>query len=181
MLIKNEAARRAFLVFSLQCCSSPLNRLNIPEEQERIVRDLVSKGELPPEGFEVKFREAYPHCSILAQQMGKQAIDLEVVLEYFLSRHNPTLDSDFADGLTYKDGIDCKVYPGTILAIERGKALVKTPIGDLSCSREFARELGVGEMVAVHRGVIAMGISASLAEKIERSLEKPRQRLRSRA
>jgi len=171
MGMKDDETVLLFLKFAIQCSGSPLNRTLIPPEDEAKARELVSKGKLPDRGFERRYRAAYGGCSILALEREKKEIDKEVVEEYFLYRHNSNLDTDLAMGRTYRDDIDCKTYPGAIEKIEDKEfATVKTPAGEMRCSRVFVGELGVGSLVAVHRNVIAIQISDDMATKMERLL-----------
>lgn len=167
MGIKGDDARRTFLVFSLQCCSNPLNRIHISSEDEARVKKLISDGMLPEEGFEQRFREAYPFCSIIAAELGKGSIDLEVVEKYFYYQHNYTLDHDLKEGLTFRDSVDCKVYPGRIISMDGRSADVLTPVGTLKCDRQFVMDLPKDTMVAVHRGVIAKQITPEDFHRME--------------
>ncbi len=169
-----------FLKFAIQCSGSPLNRPLISPEMEANAAELVSHNKLPEKGFERKYRLAYAGCSITAHEMGKKKIDKEVVLEYFLHRHNINLDADLAMGFTFRDEIDCKTYPGVITKLNNKFAVVETPAGEMHCSRIFASGLETGALVAVHRNVIAMQISRETAEKMETALKQDnRKKLKS--
>jgi hypothetical protein len=169
--MEDGPTRLTFLRFALQCCDSPMNRNYISKDEENNAMAKVSKGELPPLGLERKFREAYILCSMLAGELGKERIDTDVVLRYFLFQHNPNLDRDLAAGVAVLDRIDCRTYPGQITRIEGRFAMVKTPLEELRCKRDFAPGLGVGALVAVHRGMIAMQINQETFNLMASSLK----------
>jgi hypothetical protein len=171
MEMRDDEARLVYLRFALQCCDSPINRVHISVEEEETAIGLVSQGKLPERGFEKKFRQAYAVCTIIAKEMGKEEIDSEVVLRYFLQLHNPNLDRDLEMGYTFRDSVDCKTYPGKIKKIDDDSAVVDTPVGEIVCRRVFALDLKEGALVAVHRNTIAIPISEAMARTIEGTLK----------
>ena len=69
--------------------------------------------------------------------------------------------------MTYRDDRDCKVYQGTITKIDGDFALVRTPAGEQRCGRWFAKGLGEGTVVAVHRGVIALEMTPEMVKLVD--------------
>ncbi|HDD72462.1 MAG TPA: hypothetical protein ENG00_00045 [Candidatus Aenigmarchaeota archaeon] len=144
--VKNK---ELFLRYAVPCGEVLVKRGELRRELLQKLHDSVMHRQdinLPVERF---FPVASRMCTVLAIKMGKKTIDDEVIRRYFLIEHEKAIiwrrqvkpDIDIRD---------CRVYPGRVIEVYSGKALVKTPMGEVMLRTDFVENLKPGDWITKH-------------------------------
>lgn len=117
------------------------------------------------------FKYAYARCAALASEMGKDAIDPEVIRTYFFdpSQHNRYVDILYT-AIKGFDPADCKAKVGTVRELGERYAVVDTDFEGQARRRKYGNHirLRVGDDAVVHGTHIAEGLSKELSDLIKR-------------
>ncbi len=162
--VKNK---ELFLRYAVPCGEVLVKRGDLRKELLKKLHDSVMYGQdidLPVERF---FPVASKMCTILAKKMGKKAIDDEVIRKYFLIEHEKALlwRKQIKPDINIKD---CRVYPGRVIKIYSGKALVKTPMGEVMLRTDFVKNLKPRDWVTKHYDYVIEKIKTSYLNRMLR-------------
>ena len=129
-----------FLRYAVPCGEVLVRRGEVKEELLRQLNDSVKYGQPVDYPIGDVFKVASRMCTIIAKQMGKDAIDDEVIRRYFLVEHENAIRwrKQVRPELKLEE---CLVYPGRVLKIADEGLLVKTPLGERVFRGDFAEGL----------------------------------------
>jgi len=153
-----------FLKYALPCAGTLLGKRVLDRMVTQADIDSwtaeVSEGRVPPGIAKNTFRLAWVMCDAIARKLGKKEIDAEVIQEYFLFEHNEVIKEN-AELMPHKDTFDCRIYPGKVLDVKDGRAIVETRLGEKEYKTAFMKTDGLnkGDTVAVHFDYISARIS----------------------
>jgi len=151
----------------LPCAYTFVKRGKLKKEELDKIIENFSRGNLPKKGFEEIFAVANAMLKIIAKKMGKEAIDAQVLRQYYLVDHDKVVDQRFEEVGDF-DPIACKIRIGEVLAVSGSKAKVKTEFGLKEYRTYFVKDVKVGDKVIVHYDFIVEKFS----EKIKKDLMK---------
>ncbi len=158
--------RPLFLKYALPCASTLVKRGNVTQERVEKLKQLVSEGKVPEENVERMFKVANAMCESIAERMGKNAIDAEVIRQYFLLEHSKVVDDRYKLMGDFNP-VDCKTYAGRVIETSDGSAVVETRLGRKNYKSLFAKDVKKGDIVAVHFDYIVEKIDDKMAKKMK--------------
>ena len=158
--------RLLFLKYALPCARTLVKRGNVSQEYVDKLVDIVADGNVPEEDAEKMFKIATAMCNAIAVRMNKDEIDDDVIRKYFLTEHSPVVEDRYKLMKDFNP-VDCKTYSGKVVGLEEDSAAVKTRLGTKEYRTAFAKDVAVGDIVAVHFDFIVEKISGELSEKME--------------
>jgi len=126
------------------------------EEFDKIEQGAIKGEPLDKAYLEKVFFRAFNRISKIAEELGKDKWDLEVIKEYFTVRHNPVLDAtDYPN--SFKE--QCKVFVGTVKELlENNEAIVEYENKTTKKRRVktlYVPDIKPGEKVRIHWSYIA--------------------------
>ena len=93
------------------------------------------------------FFRAFERIAKLAEEIGKDKWDIEVIREYFRVRHNPILDkSDYPESFKKM----CKVHEASVLEDLGDEAIVLYDGGKRRVKKDYLPDIKVGDRVTIH-------------------------------
>jgi hypothetical protein len=161
----NPEARLIFMKYAIPCSGTIVSRGKMTREKVDGLTAMVAEGVAPDDGSEKLFPIADAMCNLIARQMGKEEVDVDVVREYFLFRHSQVVDERY-ELMRDFDPAACRTYPGVVVSAEGGRAVVRTELGEKSYDTVLAKGVGKGENVSVHFDFVVERISEKTAEKM---------------
>lgn len=164
----NSEDRLLFLRYALPCASTLVRRGKVSQDRIDEMTRLVSENRPPPEGAEKIFVVANAMCDAIASRTGKRVVDSEVIRTYFLLEHSKVVDDRFALMKDFNP-VDCKTYPGKVVSIGTGSAVVETALGRKDYRTTFAEGVRPGDDVAVHFDYIVERINPETVERMKHS------------
>jgi hypothetical protein len=154
--------RELFLRYAIPCGEVLVNRGELKRELLERMNDTVKQGKEIDFPIEDNFRVASRMCTIIAKRMGKNVIDSEVIRRYFLLEHEKAIRwrKRIRPDIDVKE---CRVYPGRVLHIDEGHAVVKTPLGEAVLRTNFTAGLRLkeGDWVSKHYGYVSDKLDTS--------------------
>lgn len=103
--------------------------------------------------LEKVFFRAFDRISKIAEEMGKEMWDVDVIQEYFTVRHNPVLNgSDYPE--SFKEM--CRTYKAEVVSEEDDGEIIVKYLSELGgekkrkVKKDYMPELKVGERVWIH-------------------------------
>ncbi len=146
MIIKD---RLLFLKYALPCAGTLVKRGNTTKEHVESLVELVSNGKVPEENAEAMFKVANAMCDSIGRRMGKESVDCDVIRQYFLLEHSEVVDDRY-ELMRDFNPVDCKTYPGRVISVGSGNALVETKLGRKKYKTTFMKGVKEGDTVVVH-------------------------------
>ncbi len=141
--------KELFLRYAIPCGQVLVERGSLDRELLEKLNKKVADERPVRERIEDLFPVAARMCTIIANMLGKESIDSDVIRRYFLFEHERAVK--WRASLFPDIRIDeCLVQPGRILRKERGMLLASTPRGELLLRRELVPEGNRGDFVTVH-------------------------------
>lgn len=123
------------------------------EEFAAMGRAAVEGRKLDREFLEGAFWRAFTRISKIAEELGKDKWDVDVIHEYFCVRHNAVLDgSDYPEA--FKEM--CKVYEGEVLSEEEDGEVVVSYLSEQGgikkrkVKKDYLPDLQPGDRVRIH-------------------------------
>ncbi|MDE1865046.1 MAG: HypC/HybG/HupF family hydrogenase formation chaperone [Candidatus Micrarchaeota archaeon] len=163
----NDEARIVFTRYAIPCSGTIIERGKMTREQVDRLTELVTDGRAPEDGVERMYPVADAMCKLVARQMGKSEIDAEVVREYFLIRHSAVVDERY-ELMRDFDPNECRTYPGKVVAVNDGQAIVETSRGRRAYKTVLARDVGPNDLVSVHFDFVVERITEQMAERMRK-------------
>lgn len=167
MIIKNEKDRLLFLKYALPCASTLVKRGNVKQEYINELILMVSNNKAPEETAEAMFKVANAMCDSIANRMDKSNVDSEVIRQYFLLEHSKVVDDRY-ELMRDFNPVDCRTYPGRVVRLGNGSAIVDTKLGEKNYKTIFAKGLKQNDKVVVHYDYIIEKIPEAIAEQMNR-------------
>ncbi|MFH1802250.1 MAG: hypothetical protein ABH864_02240 [archaeon] len=129
-------------------------RGDVSEEDFDKMRDAaVNDKVMDREYLEKVFFRAFDRIKKIAEEMGKDKWDIEVIREYFVGRHNDVLmDSDYPE--SFKEM--CKTHQGKVVSVEdNGEVIVRYNSEQggekkRKIRKDYFPDLKVGDKVMIH-------------------------------
>ena len=121
----------------------------ITEEEYRRLEDVaVNNKVLPREFLERVFTTAFGQIEKIAEELGKDKWDVNVIKEYFCVRHNAFLEH-FDNPAGLKE--ICKVYKAVVKEVGDDELIVEYGEGKKrKVKKTFVRDVKVGDKVTIH-------------------------------
>jgi len=162
--------RILFDKYAFPCLNeTDVKRGRITQELADELTARVSENMEPSDGLEERlFPVAVSMCTFLARKANKKSIDADIIREYFLLTHNKVVDEQ-AELVRDVDPIRCKTYPGMVVKVEGGSAMVETVLGSRSYKTDFEKNVKKGDIVVVHFDHIVERITERMAEIMGRA------------
>ncbi len=156
--------RNLFLRYAIPCGDVLVKRGDLKQETLDSVKEKVIRKEEVKEDLEELFPIAVRMCKLLAKKSGKEAIDPEVIRQYFWHEH--------ARAVEWRAGIypdlpkeECLTCPARV--VKPGKTpLVETPEGEKHVKTDFVQGLKKDDWVIIHYDYIVEKISWEKAEEL---------------
>jgi hypothetical protein len=174
MIIKSDGDRLLFLRYALPCAGTLVKRGKVTSEYIEGLVEQVSRNSAPKEDAEAMFKVANTMCDIVAERMGKQSTDAEVIRRYFLFEHSKVVDDRF-ELMRDFDPVDCRTYAGTVVKADGGSAVVETILGQRKYRTPFVKDLRAGDAVVVHFDFVVERVTAAVATE-KRALDEKERR-----
>ena len=117
----NESAEEIFSRYSYPCAGDLLNLKLITQEDYDLLEKYHKEGKIPSkEEFEKLFPNALERVERLADSIGKDKWDYDVIKKYFLEEHNKVIDREegLYEGAHHTIKELCKVRVGEIVKKE---------------------------------------------------------------
>ena len=145
-----------FLKYAYPCSYILLQRKEISEEQLENLRQAAIKGlVIPKEKLEKIYFRAFEKITPIAKDLGKDKWDLEVLKEYFITRHNEVIDKGmyaYAKAPPVLKEL-CKVHKAKIIDKKDNILIVQYSQGKIRpVNNELVPEAEIGETVTIHYG-----------------------------
>lgn len=129
-------------------------RKDVSEEEFRAMEDAAINNKIMDrEYLERVFFRAFNRIGKIAQELGKDKWDKEVIEEYFVGRHNDVLEkSDYPE--SFKEM--CCVYGGEVVELdEKGGVVVLYKSRDgttrkRKVRKDYFKDLKIGDKVRIH-------------------------------
>jgi hypothetical protein len=154
MRLMEIADKELFLRYAVPCGQILVRRGSLDAGVLESLRKRTAEGRSVRDDVAECFPVAARMTTLLAQKMGREEIDEDVIRRYFLFDHDRAVRwraSLFPDVSVE----ECLISPGRISEIQRGGILVNTPRGELSLRKDFIPEARRGDLVAVHYDFVA--------------------------
>ncbi len=158
--------RDLFLRYAVPCGEVLARRGEVRKELLGQLNDSVKERQETDIPIESVFKVASRMCTIIARQMGKSAIDDEVIRRYFMVEHENAIlwRMQVRPELKLEE---CLVYPGRVLKIGDEGILVKTPLGERMFRPDFAAGLKANDWVSVHYDYVSEKIRESHVNRMK--------------
>jgi hydrogenase maturation factor len=167
MIIKSSEDRLLFLRYALPCAGTLVKRGNVTKEYIDRLVEQVSQNMVPEGNPEAIFKVANAMCDSVAERMGKSSTDAEVIRRYFLFEHAKVVDDRF-ELMKDFNPVDCRTYPGRVVLVGDGSAVVETVLGRKEYRTVFAKDVKEGNAVVVHFDFVIEKITESTAEMMRK-------------
>ena len=154
MRILEIADKDLFLKYAVPCGEVLVSRGSLDRKTLEGFRRVVADGRRISDDIAESFPVAARMTSIIAQRMGKEKIDEEVIRRYFLFEHDHAVR--WRASIWNDVRIDeCLIQPGRIVRREGDSLVVNTPSGEKTFRGEFVPEAGRGDFVTLHYDFIS--------------------------
>ena len=164
MIVKD---RLLFLKYALPCAGTLVRRGNVTQERISDLVGLVSRGEVPEEQAEGMFKVAMAMCASIADRMGRNSIDAQVIRTYFLLEHSEVVDDRYRLMKDF-DPVACRTYAGRVVDAAAGRATEETSLGSKTYRTDLSGALKAGDAVVVHWDFVVERPPAEFYEKMRR-------------
>lgn len=145
----------------------PFSKQAFTQTQIELFAKQASEGILPDINLEKTFDLAVRVCKAMAKLGNKTLIDSDVIREYFLIEHNPSVEYRHSLGEKNLDPVLCKTYIGKVTETGEGYARVETTRGNLKYNPVFTADVKIGDKVAVHYNYITEKITPNLEKSLQ--------------
>lgn len=142
------ANKRLFFLYAHPCGDVLVRRGRMKEETLRRIREKLRGGGEVDEDPRL-FRVAYAFLKIIASEKGKGEIDEEVIHEYYWRKHDGYVMEQAKEREDIVENL-CRVFPGRVVEVNGGEAVVELPVGRRKVNIEFLPNLHLGDFVTVH-------------------------------
>ncbi|MEK6942260.1 MAG: hypothetical protein AABW85_05375 [archaeon] len=156
--------------YAVPCATTLVSRNRLSQKEFEEMLESVKKGVAPKGEPEKVFKVAFAVCSAMAAD-AKKGIDEKIVRDYFWLRHDAVVDERF-ELMRDFDPVHCRTFPGAVKKAGKGKAIVKTSIGELECITDFSQRVKKGSFVVVHRGFVVEKVGKKTALEIAEKTKK---------
>lgn len=152
----NETPEAVFFRYSADCAYQLFNLGRITKQQYDAVRDYRKNRKVPDRDFlEAAYPTAIERIKKLAQAMGKNYWDVEVIRKYFLEEHNKVIDRGEGYYATAPSSVRelCKFRIGTVKAkSNRGINIYRVDFGDIEedIVGEYVPNANIGDRIRTH-------------------------------
>jgi hydrogenase maturation factor len=164
----NARDRILFLRYALPCAGTLVKRGSTTQGNVDRLVSKVSRNIAPEDGSEKIFVVANAMCRAIARQMGKKSVDADVIRKYFLLEHSKVVDERFELMKDFSPA-ECRTYPGRIVSMGAGSAIVETPRGRKKYRTILAKGIKNGDIVSVHYDFVIEKIDGQTEKKMRRA------------
>jgi hypothetical protein len=161
----DENDRLLFLKYALPCAGTLVRRGNVSQQYVDSLISVVSAGETPVEDAQSMFKVANAMCSGIAERMGKEKVDCEVIRQYFLLEHSEVVLDRYRLMKDF-DPIDCNTYKGRVMSVDGGFAVVNTKLGERKYRTDFVPGICAGDRVVVHWDFVVERVPQDFAARM---------------
>lgn len=117
------------------------------EEYKKMERAAAENKVLPREFLEKVFFRAFERISKIADELGKDKWNKEVIKEYFVNRHNDFVHNS-ENPETFKDL--CRVHKAEIVELTGNELVVKYGKNKKRKVKSYVKNAKVGDKVVIH-------------------------------
>ncbi|MEM5812392.1 MAG: hypothetical protein QXN71_03065 [Candidatus Aenigmatarchaeota archaeon] len=158
--------KELFLRYAIPCGEVLVRRGSLDQNLLKKAEQIVTDGKDSKIDIERMFPVAVKMCTLIAQRMGKKAIDSDVIRRYFLFEHEKAVRwraKIYPDVIPEK----CIVYPARVL--RSGKLLiVNTPTGRKILDKKFVPEAKRYDWLSIHYSYASEKIPTETAKRMLR-------------
>ncbi len=135
--------------FALPCNYPLVERGTWPQSKIDALLNQI-KSRKPFDGsVEKMFPVAMASCTLIARSRGMKSINLALVYEYFLLKHDEAVIKRYLEVKDF-DPITCLTRVGVVKSVKDGKAIVANSNGLKSYRTDYAPGLRVGDEAITH-------------------------------
>jgi hydrogenase maturation factor len=162
----NEKSRLLFMKYAIPCANTLVKRGTISQEYVDMLMDAVKNGRQLPKDAEKVFKVAFSACTLIAMDNNTEAIDEDVIRDYFLFKHDDVIDRRYEEMGDF-DPDACRTRSGVVESVEDGIAVVANSAGRRSYLTDFVPDLKKGDIVVTHWNFIIEKIDKEITEKMK--------------
>lgn len=150
---KAESSERYFFKYAFPCAHAKLKMGSLRKEEYNELKELFLQNNCPTkEVLEKNFKPAFERIKRLAEKLGKDIWDSEVLKEYWAKNHNEIIEA--GDGMYGKVSESfkelCKIHIAEIIGKQGDKLIVKYEDKKRVVSSFLVPEAKIGEKVRIH-------------------------------
>jgi hypothetical protein len=149
-----ETSEVYFLKYAFPCAGVLRDKGDISEERYLELESAFRmKRGLERSLLEETFPAAFRRIRNLAQKMGKEPFDIEVIEEYWLRDHNKIIDEGEGNYSKFPNWFKdyCKVHEAEVIGkLKAGFVRVRYNGVERNVQGELISDLGVGDVVRIH-------------------------------
>lgn len=139
---------KLFLRYALPCAETIVKRGWVERDVVELELERAAiTGESPEVDIRDIFSIAYARCALIARQMGKDAVDAEVIRRYFWTQHDKAIEERHKEMGDF-DKQACRVLPGKVSTLS--PLVVETSSDSSEKDNSYRLDLKVGDYVVVH-------------------------------
>jgi hypothetical protein len=144
-----------FLRYAYPCVFIAKQRGEVDDEiMEKLRIAAVKDAPIDRALIEKSFFRAFRRMRIVAEEMGRDVWDIEVIKDYFITRHNMIIDAGLETYAKAPESLKklCRVSEGKVVAIKKGALVIDLSTERRAVNSDFVPEAKVGDRVTVHYG-----------------------------